>query len=294
MKHMYNEIQLNSYLDQVFWRMWPIDAQLALTSAQVGLHYEDTRSVASPHGIEPLLGAVRQCRDEPSPEARDGGPRLPMRTAAASSKWARASRSFAGDGANPVGPTGAMGSYEARLAARRRSRLECGARVGADDAARFGGGKRRRPSTIVSAAFRSRSHRASSRTPGRRRPALREEAACPRTETAAQVRPLTPTRARTVSRRCRPTPAICQMRRRIRASLRPGSGTSRQPASSSNSRQFEAEREVVQRMRQRLRRREASGKHPDLARGQTSPSISRPRSTDSPTPGIPVVRGWNG
>jgi hypothetical protein len=64
----YNELQLSSYVDQIFKRVQRIEAQLALVSEKVGLPFEDPAASAPPEVLELVragdrIGAIRKYRE---------------------------------------------------------------------------------------------------------------------------------------------------------------------------------------------------------------------------------------
>jgi hypothetical protein len=65
MSHVYNEIQLTSFLDQILWRVSVIEAQLALISEQLELPHDDAASMSPAEVVELLVRA----RDR-SPETK--------------------------------------------------------------------------------------------------------------------------------------------------------------------------------------------------------------------------------
>jgi hypothetical protein len=64
----YNELQLSSYVDQIFKRLERIEAQLALVSQNLGLPFEDHAASAPPEVLELVragdrMGAIRKYRE---------------------------------------------------------------------------------------------------------------------------------------------------------------------------------------------------------------------------------------
>jgi hypothetical protein len=64
----YNELQLSSYVDQIFKRLERIEAQLALVSQNLGLPFEDPAASAPPEVLELVragdrMGAIRKYRE---------------------------------------------------------------------------------------------------------------------------------------------------------------------------------------------------------------------------------------
>ena len=77
MAHAYNEIQLSSFLDQIFWRLRLLEAQLALTARQLGMPHRDADSMTPADVIDLLLRATEPGATPSRPtEAR----RHPLRT----------------------------------------------------------------------------------------------------------------------------------------------------------------------------------------------------------------------
>jgi len=52
MAQIYNEMQLSSYVDQIFERVRLIEAQLALISEKLGVVYDSPASMAPPEVVE--------------------------------------------------------------------------------------------------------------------------------------------------------------------------------------------------------------------------------------------------
>jgi hypothetical protein len=64
----YNELQLSSYVDQIFKRVQRLEQQLALVSEKVGLSFEDPSASAPPEVVELVragdrIGAIRKYRE---------------------------------------------------------------------------------------------------------------------------------------------------------------------------------------------------------------------------------------
>ena len=65
---VYNEMQLSSYVDQIFKRLQRIEAQLALLSQKAGVPFEDPAANAPPEVLELVragdrMGAIRKYRE---------------------------------------------------------------------------------------------------------------------------------------------------------------------------------------------------------------------------------------
>jgi len=65
---VYNEMQLSSYVDQIFKRLQRIEAQVALLSQQAGVPFEDPAANAPPEVLELVragdrMGAIRKYRE---------------------------------------------------------------------------------------------------------------------------------------------------------------------------------------------------------------------------------------
>ena len=65
---VYNEMQLSSYVDQIFKRLQRIEAQLALLSQKAGVPFEDPAASAPPEVLELVragdrMGAIRKYRE---------------------------------------------------------------------------------------------------------------------------------------------------------------------------------------------------------------------------------------
>jgi ribosomal protein L7/L12 len=65
---VYNELQLSSYVDQIFDRLRKIEAQLALVSEKAGVPYESAAASAPPEVLELVeagdrMGAIRKYRE---------------------------------------------------------------------------------------------------------------------------------------------------------------------------------------------------------------------------------------
>jgi len=65
---VYNEMQLSSYVDQIFKRLQRIEAQLALLSQKAGVPFEDPAAGAPPEVLELVragdrMGAIRKYRE---------------------------------------------------------------------------------------------------------------------------------------------------------------------------------------------------------------------------------------
>ena len=64
----YNELQLSSFIDQVFERLRAIEAQLAILSEKAGVPYEAASAAAPPEVVELIeagdrMGALRKYRE---------------------------------------------------------------------------------------------------------------------------------------------------------------------------------------------------------------------------------------
>lgn len=64
----HNELQLSSYVDQIFKRLERIERQLALVSQNLGLPFEDPAAAAPPEVLELVragdrMGAIRKYRE---------------------------------------------------------------------------------------------------------------------------------------------------------------------------------------------------------------------------------------
>ena len=65
---VYNEMQLSSYVDQIFKRLQRIEAQVALLSQQAGIPFEDPAAGAPPEVMELIqagdrMSAIRKYRE---------------------------------------------------------------------------------------------------------------------------------------------------------------------------------------------------------------------------------------
>jgi len=65
---MYNEMQLSSYVDQIFKRLQRIEAQLALLSEKAGVPFETPAAGAPPEVVElaqagDRMGALKKYRE---------------------------------------------------------------------------------------------------------------------------------------------------------------------------------------------------------------------------------------
>jgi ribosomal protein L7/L12 len=65
---VYNEMQLSSYVDQIFKRLQRIEAQLALLSERAGIPFEDPAAGAPAEVVELVqagdrMGAIRKYRE---------------------------------------------------------------------------------------------------------------------------------------------------------------------------------------------------------------------------------------
>jgi len=65
---VYNEMQLSSYVDQIFKRLQRIEAQVALLSQKAGVPFEDPAANAPPEVLELVragdrMGAIRKYRE---------------------------------------------------------------------------------------------------------------------------------------------------------------------------------------------------------------------------------------
>ena len=65
---VYNEMQLSSYVDQIFKRLQRIEAQVALLSQKAGVPFEDPSAGAPPEVLELVhagdrMGAIRKYRE---------------------------------------------------------------------------------------------------------------------------------------------------------------------------------------------------------------------------------------
>jgi hypothetical protein len=57
MAHVYNEIQLTSFLDQISWRLRLLEAQVARMAEEQEMPYEDAASMTPARAVE-LLGSA--------------------------------------------------------------------------------------------------------------------------------------------------------------------------------------------------------------------------------------------
>ena len=75
MTHGYNEIQLTTFLDQIFWRLRLIEAQLTLTARELGMRHHDAASMTPAEVVELLVRAADSHRqsDDALPLGK-GGP----------------------------------------------------------------------------------------------------------------------------------------------------------------------------------------------------------------------------
>jgi ribosomal protein L7/L12 len=65
---VYNEMQLSSYVDQIFKRVQRIESQLAAVSEKVGLPFEDPAASAPPDVLKLVqagdrMGAIKRYRE---------------------------------------------------------------------------------------------------------------------------------------------------------------------------------------------------------------------------------------
>jgi ribosomal protein L7/L12 len=65
---VYNELQLSSYVDQIFKRIQRVERQLALVSEKVGIPFDDPSAAAPPEVLELVgagdrIGAIKKYRE---------------------------------------------------------------------------------------------------------------------------------------------------------------------------------------------------------------------------------------
>jgi hypothetical protein len=58
MTHVYNEIQLTTFLDHIFWRLRLIEAQLTLTARELGMPHHNAASMTPAEVVDPHLRKV--------------------------------------------------------------------------------------------------------------------------------------------------------------------------------------------------------------------------------------------
>jgi hypothetical protein len=84
MARAYNEVLLTNFLDQVFWRLRLIEAQLALTARQLGMPHQGADSMTPAEVTDLLVRATEPGATPGRPtEARRHPPRTSTPAAAA-------------------------------------------------------------------------------------------------------------------------------------------------------------------------------------------------------------------